>query len=44
VRYGFNLPNFGDFADVRALAEVAEVAAVAERPAWSCRPPTRPLR
>jgi alkanesulfonate monooxygenase SsuD/methylene tetrahydromethanopterin reductase-like flavin-dependent oxidoreductase (luciferase family) len=31
VRYGFNLPNFGEFHDVRALAELA---AAAEAGGW----------
>jgi alkanesulfonate monooxygenase SsuD/methylene tetrahydromethanopterin reductase-like flavin-dependent oxidoreductase (luciferase family) len=31
MRYGFNLPNFGDFGDVRALAVVA---AAAEAGGW----------
>jgi alkanesulfonate monooxygenase SsuD/methylene tetrahydromethanopterin reductase-like flavin-dependent oxidoreductase (luciferase family) len=31
MRYAFNLPNFGEFADVRVLAEIA---AVAEAAGW----------
>ena len=31
MRYAFNLPNFGDFADVRVLAEIA---ATAEASGW----------